>query len=186
MGGEWRSRRGAVRDGCNDMVMAQIEAAVILCFCGSCGIFVGNVLDLVMATLLVVVTIWLLCDQSLVVDWVRQWSIWARIPILTSHFPPFLQIDLHLSITTQTNSVVKSGQEEYGRRTRPRRNVQRRNIAPTQAVAYCYWQGPMCRHVVLDFVQGKERWSCSIGLEASLGWPRRSSLGFRWIAENEI
>ncbi|CAA2998517.1 Hypothetical predicted protein [Olea europaea subsp. europaea] len=113
MGGEWRSRRGAVRDGCNDMVMAQIEAAM---------------------------------------------------------------------------KKEYSGQEEYGRRTRPRprRNVQRRNIAPTQAVAYCYWQGPMCRHVVLDFVQGKERWSCSIGLEASLGWPRRSSLGFRWIAENEI
>lgn len=79
----------------------------------------------------------------------------ARIPILTSHFPPFLQIDLHLSITTQTNSVVKSGQEEYGRRTRPRRNVQRRNIAPTQAVAYCYWQGPMCRHVVNSFTRSR-------------------------------
>ncbi|KAL2489489.1 Uncharacterized protein Fot_42781 [Forsythia ovata] len=53
--------------------------------------------------------------------------------------------------------------EEYGRRTRPWRNVQGRNIAPAQTVAYCHWQGPMCRHVVLDFVQGKERWSCSIG-----------------------
>ncbi|CAI9775475.1 unnamed protein product [Fraxinus pennsylvanica] len=110
----------------------------------------------------------------------------ARIPILTSHFSPFCPNRRRPFNSNSTNSEVISGEEEYGRWTRPWRNVQRRNIAPAQEVAYCHWQGPMCRHVVLDFVQGKERWSCSIGLEASLGWPRRSSLGFRWRAENEI
>ncbi|KAL2471810.1 ATP-dependent zinc metalloprotease FTSH 5 [Abeliophyllum distichum] len=91
-----------------------------------------------------------------------------------------------LSIATQKFLKRNQRREEYGRRTRPWRNVQRRNIAPAQTVAYCHWQGPMCRHVVLDFVQGKERWSCSIGLEASLGRPRRSSLGFQCRAKNEI
>ncbi|KAJ7957950.1 hypothetical protein O6P43_018751 [Quillaja saponaria] len=59
--------------------------------------------------------------------------------------------------------------ERDGGRPWREQDLQGVHDASSKALARSHRKGLVCCHVVLGTVQGKARWSCSIGLEASLG-----------------